>query len=303
MTATQQRAFVVGRQRKGRNIERIVSEVRNELHAAGWKVDSEVVIRKRHLERATAKAVKAGCDVVVAVGGDGAVVRVASALAETGVALGIIPTGTGNLLAGNLKIPHGTARATQTVLTGRTRRIDLGRVTVDGKDHDFAVACGIGFDAEVIQATGPRQKLRWGKLAYLANALGQTGSITNVPHEITLDGVVSTVDAAQVFIANFGKMLPIIQPRRAIKANDGLLDVIIVRASGPLPGLLATWEAMSQTELGESSGGHVFRAQAREVRIETQPRRVVEADGNALGRTPITASIRPRALRVIVPKK
>ena len=100
------------------------------------------------------------------------------------------------------------------------------------------------------------------------------------------------------------------QPRRAIKANDGLLDVtgnllagIIVRASGPLPGLLATWEAMSQTDLGESSGGHVFRSQAREVRIETQPRRVVEADGNALGRTPITASIRPRALRVIVPKK
>jgi YegS/Rv2252/BmrU family lipid kinase len=303
MTATLQRAFVVGRQRKGRNIERIVSEVRNELHAAGWKVDSEVVIRKRHLERATAKAVKAGCDVVVAVGGDGAVVRVASALAETGVALGIIPTGTGNLLAGNLKIPHGTARATQTVLTGRTRRIDLGRVTVDGKDHDFAVACGIGFDAEVIQATGPRQKLRWGKLAYLANAIGQTGGIRNVPHEITLDGVVSRTEAAQVFIANFGKMLPLIEPRRSIRPDDGLLDVIVVRASGPLPGLLASWEAMRQTDLGESSGGRVFRAQAREVRIETQPSRLVEIDGSPIGKTPITVSIRPRSLRVVVPKR
>jgi YegS/Rv2252/BmrU family lipid kinase len=297
------RALVIGRRRKGRNIGRVVSEVRSLLRASGWKVDSEVVVRKRQLQRSTAKAVKAGCDVVVAVGGDGAVVRVASALAETRVALGIIPTGTGNLFAENLKIPHSSAQATRTVLTGRTRRVDLGRVAVDGTDHVFAVACGIGFDAEVMAATGTGQKLRWGKLAYLANALGQTGTIRNVPHEITLDGVVTTTEAAQVFIANFGKMLPVIEPRRPIRADDGLLDVIVVRASGPLPGLLASWEAMRQTDLGESSGGHVFRAQAREVRIETQPSRLVEADGNTVGKTPIVVSILPAALRVIVPKK
>jgi YegS/Rv2252/BmrU family lipid kinase len=297
------RAFVVGRRRKGRNIERVVREVQTLLRAGGWKVDGDVVIRKRQLERATTRAIKAGCDVVVAVGGDGAVVRVASALAKTKVALGIIPTGTGNLLAGNLKIPRGTHEATQTLLTGRIRRIDLGRVTVDGQDRDFAVACGIGFDADVIEATGASQKLHWGKLAYLANAIGQTGEIRNVPTEITLDGVVSNTDAAQVFIANFGKMLPMIEPRRAIKPDDGLLDVIVVRASGPLPGLLASWEAMRQTDLGESSGGHVLRAQAREVRIETQPSRLVETDGSPVGKTPIVVSVRPRALRVIVPKK
>jgi YegS/Rv2252/BmrU family lipid kinase len=297
------RAFVVGRRRKGRAIGSVVREVERLLRAGGWKVDSAVVTRKRQLQRATTKAVKAGCDAVVAVGGDGAVVRVASALAETRVALGIIPTGTGNLLAGNLKIPHGTVEATQTVLTGRTRRIDLGRVTVDGKDHDFAVACGIGFDAEVIEATGASQKLHWGKLAYLANALGQTGTIRNVHHEITLDGIPATTEAAQVFIANFGKMLPMIEPRRTIQPNDGLLDVIVVRASGPLPGLVASWEAMRQMDLGESSGGHVFRAQARQIRIDTDPSRLVEADGNPVGKTPIEVSVRPAALRVIVPKK
>ncbi len=296
-------AFVIGRRRKGRHIGQIVEEVRSQLKAAGWKVDGKTVLRKAQLQRATEKAVKAGCDVVIAVGGDGAVGRVATGLAKSRAALGIVPTGTGNLLAGNLKIPHGTAKAVQTILTGRTRRIDLGRVTVGGEDHDFTVACGIGFDADVIEATGTGQKLRWGKLAYLANVLGQTGSITNAPHVITLDGAVTRIEAAQVFVANFGKMLPMVEPRRTIKADDGLLDVIIVRASGPLPGLLASWEAMWQTDLGESSGGHVFRAQAREVRIETDPKRLVEADGSALGSTPITVSIRPRALRVIVPRK
>ena len=279
-----------------------MADVRDLLRRAGWKVDSHVVSHKRDLSRVAKKAVKAGCAVVVAVGGDGSVVRVASALSGTRVALGIIPTGTGNLLAGNLKIPLGHADAAQALVTGRTKRIDLGRVRIDGQDHDFAVACGIGFDAEVIGATGPAQKLHWGKLAYLANAIGQTSTIRNVPTEMTLDGVVTQTDAAQVFIANFGKMLPMVAPRRAIKADDGLLDVIVVRAAGPLPGLLASWEAMRQTGLGESSGGHVLRAQAREVRIDTQPSRLVEVDGSLIGKTPISVSIHPRALRVIVPK-
>jgi diacylglycerol kinase (ATP) len=296
------RAVVVGRRRKGRNTEQVVTDVRDFLRRGGWKAESHVVTRKRELDRVASKAVKAGCDVVVAVGGDGSVVRVASALSGTRVALGIIPTGTGNLLAANLKIPHRPADAARTVLTGRTKRIDLGQVCVEGQDHAFAVACGIGFDAEVIAATGPKQKLQWGKLAYLANAIGQTGTIRNVPTELTLDGVVTQTDAAQVFIANFGKMLPMVEPRRPIKADDGLLDVIVVRAAGPLPGLLASWEAMRQTGLGESSGGHILRAQAREVRIDTQPSRLVEVDGSLIGKTPVDVSIHPRALRVIVQK-
>jgi diacylglycerol kinase (ATP) len=297
------RALVLGRQRKGRDVERVVREVRITLRRGGWRVDAKVVKRKRALERQAARAVRAGCDVVVAVGGDGAVGRVASALAETQVALGIIPTGTGNLLAANLKIPRGTGKAARTLLTGRTRQIDLGRATVDGADQDFTVACGVGFDAEVLDATSSQQKLRWGKLAYLANAVGQTGTIENVPHEITIDGAITRTDAAQVFIANFGKMLPVVEPRPPIRPTDGQLDVVVVRASGPLPGLLATWEAMRQTDLGESSGGHIFRARGREVRIETSPSRLVEIDGTVIGRTPVVATIRPAALNVIVPKK
>ena len=297
------RALVLGRRRTGRDIDRIVREVRATLRSEGWKVDSKVVKRKRDLERRTARAVRRGCDVVVAVGGDGAVGRVATALAETPVALGIIPTGTGNLLAANLKIPRSTSKAARIIVTGRMRKIDLGRATVDGTDYDFAVACGVGFDAEVIDATSSQQKLRWGKLAYLANAVGQTGTIRNVPHEITIDGSMTRTDAAQVFIANFGKMLPVVEPRPPIRPTDGLLDVVVVRASGPLPGLVATWEAMRQTDLGESSGGHIFRARAREVRIETKPSRLVEIDGSVIGKTPVVVAIRPAALNVMVPKK
>lgn len=297
------RALVVGRRRKGRKIGKVVREVERLLRDAGWKVEGEIVTRKSGLRRRAARAVKDHCDVVVAVGGDGAVLQVVTALAESKVALGIIPTGTGNLLAGNLKIPHRPDSAVRVLLTGRRRRIDLGRVTVDGADHDFAVACGVGFDAEVMEATGTAQKLHWGKFAYLANAIGQSGEVGNFAIEMTLDGVTSSTEAAQVFIANFGRMLPVIAPRRSIPPDDGLLDVILVRASGPLHGLLASWEVLLQTELGESRGGHVLRAQAREIRIDTTPSRLVETDGSVIGKTPLVARILPAALTVMVPKK
>jgi YegS/Rv2252/BmrU family lipid kinase len=297
------RALVVGRERPGRKIPEAVADVAERLRMAGWEVNSSVVKRKREMRRATRRAVKDGHDVVVAVGGDGAVLQAATVLADTSVALGIVPTGTGNLLAGNLGIPTDREQAVETMLTGRPRRIDMGRVRIGGKKRAFTVACGIGYDAKVMGATKPEQKLRWGKLAYLANAVRNTGSIHNSPHEITLDGVRSTMDAAQIFIANFGKMLPIVQPRRRIRGDDGLLDVIVVRAAGPIPGLLAGWEAMLQKDLGESPGGHVFRAQAREISVRSNPDRLVETDGSLAGETPIDVTVRPRALTVIVPRR
>ncbi|HEY4190863.1 MAG TPA: diacylglycerol kinase family protein, partial [Candidatus Limnocylindrales bacterium] len=230
-------ALVIGRHRTGKHNGQTIRQVRRALRDAGWTVDGKLVMKKKELERAARRAVKHGTDVVVAVGGDGAVVRVASALAETEATLGIVPTGTGNLLASNLGVPHGAKEAVRTLVHGRVRQIDLGRLETDGKTCDFAVAAGIGFDAEVVDKTVPAQKLRWGKLAYFANVLGQAGTIQNVEHAITLDGSSETTEASQVFIANFGKMLPFVEPRRRIRPDDGYLDVIIVRASGPVTGL------------------------------------------------------------------
>jgi YegS/Rv2252/BmrU family lipid kinase len=297
------RAFVIGRRRKGRKIAATVAEVRQALEAAHWKVDSDVVTKKPALTRRAGRAAKAGCDVLVVVGGDGAVLHVASELAKTRMALGIIPAGTGNLLATNLGIPRDVKEAVRTILTGRHRKIDLGRVTLDGASYDFSVACGVGFDAEVMDKTGSGEKRRWGRLAYLANAASSIREITNVPHELTLDGDQTTTEGAQVFVANFGAMVAGISPRRAIRPDDGLLDVIVVRASGPLSGLLAGWEALRQKELGETPQGHAFRAQAREIRIETTPSRLVEVDGTVIGKTPVDVSVVPAALTVIVPAR
>jgi len=295
-------ALVIGRRRDGRPIGKAVRETAHRLAGAGWTVDSELVNRKRDLRKAAAQAVKKKVDVVVAVGGDGAVLQVVQSLAETDVALGIVPLGTGNLLAGNLGIPKRLDRAIEVLMGGGRRRIDLGRVTVSGKRWHFSVACGIGFDAEVMEATEAEQKDRWGKLAYVASAIRQSHRVHDVTHAITIDGVENAMEATQVFIANFGRMGLAMKPRLHIEPDDGVLDVVVIEASGRLPGILAGWEALNQGEEGESSGGHAFRSQAHKVLVDSEPSRLVEIDGSVVGATPIKVSIRPASLSVVIPK-
>jgi diacylglycerol kinase (ATP) len=297
------KALVIGRRRPGRGIALAVRATQRRLEAEGWTVDADVVDHKRQVRQGAARAVKDGVDVVIAVGGDGVVSQVVQSLGGTRVALGIVPMGTGNLLAGNLGISRDQKKAIDILLGSGRRRIDLGQTTIDRKKRLFAVACGIGFDAVVMNSTGKRHKARWGKLAYVASAIKNHGRVRNVTHEITLDGVQSSMEATQVFIANFGGMGLPITPRLGIRPNDGVFDVIVVRASGPLPGLLAGWEALRQGHLGHSSPGNVFRARAREVRVETHPDRLVEIDGSVIGAAPVKARIKPDALTVIVPAR
>ena len=276
-------------------------ETRKQLEAAGWAVDGALVTTKGQLRHGTARAVKRGVDVVVAVGGDGTVLQVVQSLAGTQVALGIIPMGTGNLLAGNLEIPKGVDDAVKVLVNGGRRRIDLGRLTAGGKRTLFAVACGVGFDAEVMESTDPEEKEHLGKLAYVVSAIRRQGQVHDVTYEVTLDGVHQAMEAAQVLIANFGGMGAGVRARLEVEPDDGLLDVMVISASGPLGGLLAGWEALRQDEPGESPEGHVFRTRARKVRISTATSRLVETDGSVAGRTPIRVSVRPAALTVIVP--
>jgi len=294
--------LVIGRHRPGRPIESTVADVSRQLRLAAWTVRDEVVERKRDLRRRTGKAVKRGVDLVVVVGGDGAIAQVATKLVGTDVPLGVIPSGTGNLFAGNYGIPIDAKAALATLLEGARRPIDVGMAEVGGKRRAFAIACGIGFDAHVMDATSRSEKVRFGKLAYLVHALGQTAALKNVRHTVTLDDAETTVEAAQVFIANAGRMLPMLEPKPPVVPDDGLLDVIVVTAGGPVQALAAAWEATRQDELGKTDSGRIFCARAGSIELHTRKPRLVELDGSVVGETPVRASVVPGGLCVLVPR-
>jgi diacylglycerol kinase (ATP) len=294
-------ALVIGRERKGRPAAETVDTVRAKLAEAGWNVEAAVVRKKRALTKRSARAVRDGAHVVVVVGGDGAVLHVVQSLATTPVALGIIPTGTGNLVATNLGIPKDVDGAIACLLEERRRTIDLGQVEIGGDTWWFAVACGIGLDAEVMAATKRPQKLRWGRLAYLANLVRKSGHAREARHKLTIDGADARVRALQVLVANFGRTGLAVTPKLPVVPDDGALDVIVIRGRGRVHGLLAAWEAMRQRRPGRSRGGHAFRTRARTVEVASKPTRPVEIDGTVIGTTPIKIEVKPAALTVLSP--
>lgn len=266
-------------------------------------------------------AVEAGADVVLAAGGDGTVRAVAEHLAESGARaeLGIIPLGTGNLLARNLGVPlKDLTAAFERALTGEAIPLDIGwaRLAVDGetdgKRYAFAVMAGFGIDAHMITETDDDLKDRAGWLAYV-ESLGRALSASEVI-DIRLSGQnlePSDEQAHTLLIGNCGSLqggmtlLPDADP------SDGELDLLVLSADS-IPGWADTmrnlvWDnglrrllspSSSDEDQAKSSDSATHR-RITELTVELDEPRVFEVDGDALGETNrVEISVQPGAVRV-----
>src|SRR5690606_12427062 len=177
----------------------------------------------------TRKALAENADLVIAAGGDGTVRAVSSELAGTGVPLGVVPVGTGNLLARNLGIPLVTATAIRVALGGGGVRIDVVRVFGDGLPTErFVVMAGLGLDAAVVGEATANLKARLGWPAYLVS-LARNLSFPAVRVDISVDGRRPVRHLARmVVVGNVGTLhagLPLLPDA---KPDDGRLDVVVV---------------------------------------------------------------------------
>ena len=163
---------------------------------------------------AAREAVREGATTVVAYGGDGTVRSVAAGLRSTETVLGIIPMGTGNLLARNLGLPLSDQEKAVDVALGQTeRRIDVGIIEIDvsGEDHDpqcetFLVMAGLGFDAEVMANVQPALKKKVGWWAYVvAGARRLHGRTTAVTIQLD-DDEPRRMRVRSVIIGNCGEL-------------------------------------------------------------------------------------------------
>ncbi len=172
----------------------------------------------------------AGAELVLACGGDGTVRTVCAELAGTGVAVGVVPAGTGNLLARNLGIPLNLPAAVDVALHGQDRAIDLVKVSGDGlgPDEHFMVMAGMGLDAAVMEGANDQIKARVGWLAYVVSGLRNL-MFPPMRVEIRLDdGEWTRHRARTVLIGNVGYLqagMPLL-PDAAI--DDGVLDVVVL---------------------------------------------------------------------------
>ena len=138
------RALLIANPAAARNRPLAVKAILDTFRSAGWDAELAETAGPGDARILAARGVEAGVDVVAVFGGDGTTMQAASSLVGTEVLLGVIPGGTGNLLAGDLRIPTSPVRATREMLAGRARPFDLGRVERPDGTHYFAVACGAG---------------------------------------------------------------------------------------------------------------------------------------------------------------
>ncbi|WP_033344367.1 diacylglycerol/lipid kinase family protein [Catenuloplanes japonicus] len=266
------------------------------LGAAGWPEPRwyETTPEDPGCGQAT-EAMKDGAEVVFAAGGDGTVMACVTALAETDVALAILPAGTGNLLAANLGLAADLDTGLAVAIEGGLRRLDVGRT----EGSCFAVMAGLGFDAKMLDSTSEVTKKRIGWPAYV---IGAARHLRDRPMRVTI-----TIDdqppfrrrARTVLIANVGRLQGGVRLLEEADPADGKLDVAVLS-----PRTLSQWVAMAwgvMRRQGRVPSLEVLRG-AR-VRIEAKGTEARQLDGDLIDPgTVLEASVLPKALWLCVPE-
>jgi diacylglycerol kinase family enzyme len=221
--------------------------------------------------------------VVLACGGDGTVRHVAHVLAGSGTPMGLLPTGTANLLARNLAIARrDLIAATRIALSGKTRAIDVGWVLIDDRaeEHVFLVMAGMGFDAAIMTGAGHELKARLGSLAYVVSG---ARALRGLRADITLavDGRIELPRRVRaVIVGNCGRLLGGLVLMPAARVDDGLLDVVTIGPRG-----IIGWLAVTARVLARRREGHriVQHWQGRNVIISSDTPQQAQLDGDPVG--------------------
>ncbi|WP_448808549.1 diacylglycerol/lipid kinase family protein [Agromyces bauzanensis] len=270
-------------------------------------------------QRAATAAVAGGPAVIVVAGGDGTVRSVVEALHGSGTPLGLVPAGTGNLLARNLGLELGDLEASvRTAFRGATRPVDTVTADLVGDDGErthriFVVMAGIGLDAEMAETTSELAKRRMGWLAYvrpIARSIIMNRQF-HVRYRIDGGGTRSA-RAHTIIIGNCGTLTGNMLLLPTARVDDGLLDVVMMRPKGRfgwwriaarliLQGLarhLRRVERMMRSTVDLRSLAY---AQGRGFDVRFESPHGIELDGDSFD--PIIAaqiSIQPAALNVRV---
>jgi diacylglycerol kinase (ATP) len=267
------------------------------LEVAGWSLEVAQSAGPGDATRLARRAVDEGLDAVLVAGGDGTINEVVQALAGSETALGYLPYGTVNVWARELKIPLEGVGAAQAVAQGELRTVDLGRAN----DRYFLLMAGIGFDSVVVQRARSfeRHKKRVGILPYVAAGLSTAPLYRGADMELRYDGIIRRVHALMLVAGNtrlYGNRFHLTPDA---VANDGLLDVCIVKGGSPLA---LVRQSLPLLLSGRITNSHVELLRVRELSVQTHEPVPVQVDGELADSTPITFSVVPQALRVIVPK-
>ena len=243
-------------------------------------------------------AAKEGYDLFVAAGGDGTISAVATGISEDQIPLGIVPAGTGNGLARDLKIPLALDKALE-VIYQRPAIKTLDAIQVGERYHLLNLS--VGLTPKAMEHTDRDEKKHIGRLAYFLAGIRILGGVQPNTYYLEIDGNKHKVRASEVLLLNSmnlgetGRMLQL-----DIHNDDGRLDLFVIESKTSIDYLRAALNVLLRRENEEPE---VQRFEVRnQVRIRGNRRLLVQADGDIIGYTPVSAKLARKAVRVIAPE-
>lgn len=273
----------------------------------------EVIVAPTQAASGTAaqvnEAIAQGCDTVFACGGDGTVHDVLQSLVGSDMALAIIPLGTANALAHDLRIPLTAVGAARAALTAKPRHIAVGQVHYQDfagnrASRYFTVTLGIGADAHLFHRLDSALKVRFGMLAYYAKAtwLWLTLNMETLRVEFSAeDGELRKAEVSELLavrIRNFGGVLRELAPGASLDRDD--LRLVLFHTKSRVKylhyivrGLVGASWRVSGIEL-------VHSANVKCMPLSDLPV-YVEADGEILGTLPAEISVLRNAVTILAP--
>ncbi len=257
--------------------------VEEQADRSGWGAPSwyETTVEDPGRSMAESAAID-GAELVVVCGGDGTVRTVCAELAGTGIPVGVVPAGTGNLLARNLDIPLYLQAAVDVALNGQDRAIDLVKVDGDGIEDDqhFMVMGGMGFDAAIMEGADDATKARIGWLAYFVSGIRHLRS-PSFRVEISVDdGPFTKHRALTVVVGNVGYLTAGIPLLPDATIDDGVLDVVILSPRRFLSWIPLVWRVLSRRRRVDEQ---LNRITGKKVVVRASHDTARQLDGDSVG--------------------
>jgi len=286
-----------------REVEAELDLVIEYLSEQGWQIRRRVTEHAGHATELARQAALNGLDAVLIAGGDGTMREAAEGVIGTRTALGVLPTGTGNVWAKELGLPAFTLTNPNRLLVAAhllheatIRAIDVGRAN----DRHFLLFAGLGLDAQIARDLEPRQRAtkRLGVLAYLVAGVMAASVFYGVHTTVVIDGKVLKGRSLFILISNAQLYGGLLRITPEAQVDDGLLDVVIFSGVGPKYTLRHLLSVLGGRHLQDPS---VKFLRARRVMVDCVEPWPIHLDGDPLGTTPMTFQVVPRALRVLIP--
>jgi len=255
------------------------------------------VPKSKYAPERVEKALADGAETIFVWGGDGMVQRCVDAMAGTDARLAILPAGTANLFAANLGIPDDIGEAVHVGLSGRERRLDLGKMN----GEHFAVMAGAGLDARMTRDVDGGPKDRYGRLAYIW-AASKNLRVEPFKARIEVNGDLWYDDEAScLLVGNVGALFGGLEAFESASPEDGQLELGVTHAES-----LGQWaRTVARTAIGSAAQSPFVQAtKAERIDVEFKPKVLYELDGGDRKEVKrLKVKVKPGALTVMAPKE